>query len=458
MNGKGELRMPYSKFDESQAEALNPEAGYTIDRAIYDSVSELAAPLSETELGMLANQLSLSLERYERLALDKVEVRDHLYRMYNSLLESGKTVSTLSREFNMSRKGHNDTIRHTVQTAFKHAYQAELLGSPTLPQYHLGNVKLRSALLLSEEVKALIGPPAYREAIRIDQFRQVLFKSVAQMAAGIARRQTRQLSGTVIDLPDLVHEAFAAVLTVLDNYQPIEDGKTLTSFIYTSVNGIVSSRIRESTRNVAIPRTVLDRWGPVHKKFRAYGLSGRDIYDEDGIEPEIFSAVIRDLNKAMTDSSRLYTGDEVLSLIKQTQEEASLDVIVAYDEHGCEATLGSLLLDQEPTVEEKMDARLAGVRLMALIREFCSDEEYIMMELRWGMGSVKSYQKVSMEYTSSTGRPMNKTSASIIERRVFEKIRKRAAVDPSVRKRFTAIWETLTFAEKSDTFSSGEME
>jgi hypothetical protein len=100
-------------------------------------------------------------------------------------------------------------------------------------------------------------------------------------------------------------------------------------------------------------------------------------------------------------------------------------------------SLGETIAIDGPTAEDVIDRVSVGPRLMALVESYTADpDEYLLMELRWGMGDQVSYFDVAHHFTSSTGRPMNHDKVAAVERSVFERIRHHCESDPEAMEEF----------------------
>lgn len=141
-----------------------------------------------------------------------------------------------------------------------------------------------------------------------------------------------------------------------------------------------------------------------------------------------------------------YTLQELEDLYRVTQIEASLDMVIEADTDGFTTTVGDNIAD-DTDLDRAIDMKYAGRRLMELMRPYLNQEEYLLLELRWGMGEVRSYQTTASQYAEATGRPMNKTSASTVEQRVFKRLRRAAATDPGLREKFMQIWDSIDMLE-----------
>lgn len=273
------------------------------------------------------------------------------------------------------------------------------------------------------------------------------------MAAGIARQQNHHLSGTMVEWTDLVQEAMIAAMQAVDAYHPIDDGKTFTSFVHVWVKGIVSKKVNETTRTVSVPRTILDKFVYVKKAIDLLGLDishlrGGTFQDgkwREGRLDDYTLTQITDLAEYLS-TGREFTEEEVQELVLTTQDELSMDIEMEEDEET--VLFGETVPDDALSVEEQYDGHLVGQRLMDIIRQYTTDEEYTLMELRYGMGAMRGYMAVAEQYVNGTGKPMNKGKVAQIEEQVLDRMRRAVADDPELLNQLKDILATVQFMPK----------
>jgi RNA polymerase sigma factor (sigma-70 family) len=394
---------------------------YTTDQALYDSVKKLQAKLKPGERSLLIKQFAASLDRYETLALTLYPVRKHLYALYTTRVVERLATSTLSKHFNMSIRGHNKNVGATVDGWFKIAFDQERAGDITGAARALKHVGLRHEVIYSKEIEALVRSAGLEDALvelaRTKQYRDILWRSCLRMAVRLAKKHAAPLSGEVIEEADLVQEAIIAAKEGVNNYEPTEEGRTFTSFMYNWVGGTLSKYINERTRTVALPRTTIDRFRPVRRAIEELG-------DTDNIHL-LTTKANEFLVQAHGPRVVHYTPEEVATLMLWTQEAASLTAEVSVDESGHPNTLADLITDEdEPTTDAQLDHHYAMPRLLSVIRDYTSPEEYLLMELRWGSGKVKGLKAVADEYRAASQLPMNKGRVAEMENRVLRRLKR----------------------------------
>jgi DNA-directed RNA polymerase sigma subunit (sigma70/sigma32) len=429
-----------------------------LDRNTYKNMGNLQADLSETEREMLIGQLAVALDRYERLALGLSNVRRALFYAYSQAVETGFVTSRFSRRFNMSKKGHNKQIANEIDRVFKRAWSHEESGDGEGSADELRIAGLSHKVLFDPKVTAFVEAEsleATQELIRVKQFQATLFLSTVKMAVGIARKHNATLDGSMIEWTDLSQEAVIGSMAAVEAYHPVDSGKTFTSFVHNWVKGIVRKKVTETTRTVQVPRSTVDRYGFVQKAIKDLEIVLTDIrggmrFDHmmaDGkINADTLNRIVDQANTYLSDANlikRPFSPEEVHSLIMSTQDEISLDLEVEGADGTETTTLGEMMPDDAPDVEQQIDGALVGRRLMRIVKRFTDEQEYAIMELRYGGRDHPGCGKVTDQYILETGKPMNKTKVRKIEKRVFERLKRAVAADPQLRQQFMEIAETL---------------
>jgi RNA polymerase sigma factor (sigma-70 family) len=457
--------MTQSKEDSRNPKELKGGHLKWLDRQVYKGIGSIQATLNKAERKMLVDQLAISLDRYETMVLGMAPVRAHLYALFNQMVESGISTSQLSSKFNMSVKGHNSRIRDDIDNAFMKAYMLESEGDPSGAAKGLLRVGLSNKVLFSDDVVEMVeqsNSAASHELAQVNIIRRTLFLSALKMVVGIARRHTVRLDGNTVEWADLVQEATIASMRAVQAYHPIADGNTFTSYIYTYVNGEVSKKVNETTRAVVIPRTTMDRFTCVQQAMDNLAIVDSDIQGggldgtliEGRIGDDRLDALTAEANRLRSRGKPSYTSKETESLLILSREEVSLDMTVAHRSQGEQVFLTFGESDefyentrnsQPPSLEERMDGALLDARLMKIIRKYTTNEEYTLMELRYGMGVVRGFKAVAEQYNLTTGRPMNKGKVSQIEQSVLSRLREAAKSDADLARSFRELIESLAY-------------
>lgn len=452
--------MPSNVIKLKEPKELKPGRLRWLYRAIYEDIGSLHIDLNPTERRMVVEQLATSLVRHETLTLALRSVREALYKIYNDMVRSGMTTSQLSSKFNMSVRRHNDQIRDLVDASFKLAHDKELAGEPSEAALQLHAAGLSHKILFSPEITSLVElnqGEAATELVRIDQYRELLFNSTLKMVVGIANKKHALLDGNTVEWADLIQEGMIAAMAAVEAYQPLAEGNTFTSYMHTYVSGIISKKVNETTRTVFIPRSTLDRFVYVNKAIDELGMVISDLRGgrwQDGklTEGKVDDNTLQriaDQATLLQKGNNFFTAEEVQELIIFTQDEISMDLEVASPDGTESISFGEEIPSEDPPADEVVDGALVGRRLMELVRQYTTTEEYLIMELRWGMGAVKGYKTVAEEYTDGTGKPMNKGKAAHLEKQVLSRLQTETSTDPTLMKQFREIMATLVFLPKS---------
>lgn len=427
-----------------------------LDRIAYRDLGKLQLNLSNSEREEIANQLAISLQKYENLVLNIKEVRHILYRIYNDMITSKTSTSQLSNQFNMSLKGHNHKLRKQIDENFKLACEYEKIGKQFEASTQLRNANLSYDVLFDPKIINAVqntSTAASQELIKIQQFREKLFYSIIEMAVGLAKKYSVQLDGNCIEWTDLAQEAILASMKAVEKYHPIDCGNTFTSFVYTWISGTLSKKINEITRTVSVPRSTLDRYVYVQKAIDNLGLILSDLRGgsrqfnilASGKIDYFTLCQIADKATTLKGGDELFTPEEIRRLLLTTQEELSLDIEVeSADGTEC-VTLGETLPDETFSVEEQIDGTLFSSRLMSIISQYTTPEELALIKLRYGTGKFRGCKLVADIYSFATKKPMNKGRVSEIEKQVFERIKSEIENNPDLRRQFEEIDETLPF-------------
>lgn len=415
---------------------FEPEIQYVSDRASYAAVTKAHKTLSKPERQMVIDQLNNAYNRYEQELLHIAAFRRYLYGVYNEKITNNQSIAVLSRDFNMSLKGHNTEVANRLGMTIIRAHQEEAAGHRWQAIKILLDAGLNMNFLTNDEVVKLLkanenGPfnAKNKDAMfaknalsllrLIVQYQETLFKSVISLAAGVVKRAMwrRNLSGDVIQESDLINEAVIAADAAVKAYKPgLHNGQSFTSFVYNYVNGMISKHVTENTRVVAIPRKVIDRYLPLqavidhNPDLIAYGQ-----YDYEALAKEVSEF-----------KGTPYSAVEVeWLLLNVSRETASLDLEVIDDNDGSSPiTLGESLINQEQAQDIAVDRANLKENILKVIRDHTNIQEYTVMKLRWGSSKLLSLDQTAKQYIKLTGLDMNKGKVAKIEQEIFQRLKK----------------------------------
>ena len=442
-----------SSEDESEPKELAPGKLSWLSRPLFNAVGELYIDLSKkgarTEV---TDRLCIALADYEHESLNINEVRAKLYHTFNDMETHGPSVSALSKHYNMSKQGNNAKLKQHIQSIFDQASHEEFVkGNSNAAVQLLRDAGLGRRALFSPEIKDIVEADdglAADALAAVTEQRDILFKSTLKMVMSLARAHTRKLDGSVVEWQDLVQEGIIASLQAVDAYRPKlgDKGVTFTSYVYTTVSGIISKRVNETTRTVRVPRTNIDRFAHVSKAIDALHLSLPDIrggHWQDGrlatgqVSNDTLTRIAEKATEIQNGKAN-FTAKEVMELLMDTQSIISMDIEVESDEDITEAvTFGETIADPGPSAEELLDGRRLKHNLMRMVHDYTvSPTEVKIMELRYGMGEVLSFRAVASKFAGDTGTPMNKGRAATIEGQVLGRIRRAMRNDPKAAKQF----------------------
>jgi DNA-directed RNA polymerase sigma subunit (sigma70/sigma32) len=393
---------------------------------IYNAVAKLSKPATKEAQTTFLEALRSEMRGYEREVLKLSTVREYLYQLYNDKIRSGHAIAPLSRDFNKSKKGGAAELARRIEIRTKAAWALEHSSSDNAAE-QLQHIRFDYELLMGDAIMELVqAHPLNGLAMarygNIETLRETLFGTAVKLAVTIAVEQRATLSGEVVQLVDLFQQAAIELDRAIRKYVPRDSEnpvRAFTSYISKTMRHNVSHYIAEQSRTVAIPRTVIDRSGPVLRAVK----EGYADYDDLAVRSTQIIAARRDRKVPVKE---VYTADEVHELISVMQESDSLDAEVATDENGQPATLGDRIEDPSPSPEQEYDRAHTGKRLMSIVRDYCSPTEYAVMELRWGMGKVRGLKDTADLFRETVNRPMNKTRVALIEAEVLVRLREGA--------------------------------
>lgn len=417
-----------------------------LDRVIYNGIGLLHKDLSVESRMRVVSDLARNLGLFESKALEVSAVRSRLYSIYNSIVLAEGATSTMSSKFNMSKKGLNKELGAEIDAAFSAAYASQARSAEILRE---SNLSFR--LLFSPEIieLAVAGDPSVKEHVaKVKSCRERLFISTLRLVSGLAKKHASRLEGGKLEWSDLVQEGVMASRKACNDYHPAGAGSTFTSFIYTSVNGTLNKRVSENSRTVEIPRSTLDRYTRVYRSIDALDIDVRDVVGAGSLRTTLISEeqvqqIVAHANTNIK-GGRLFTEREVYKLLENIQDECSLDLELEFGE------VGKLpMIEQTPSdtqnAEDQLDAGLLGARLMRIIRDFTTNEEYTVFELRYGGNRVLNYKETSDAYVRGRDMRMNKGRVSEIDRDVLSRLKDASDRDPELRRSLLELLDTCQY-------------
>jgi len=205
----------------------------------------------------------------------------------------------------------------------------------------------------------------------------------------------------------------------------------------------------------------MDRYVGIQQALDDLGIVESDIQGGAWVDGELTEGKISDetldeitvqANKRCSNGKPRYTSYEVEYLLILHRQEVSLTPMpIAGPERDhrrdgrnmSDGIFGIVLASAEPMMEERIDCALVGQRLMKIVRQFTTNEEYMLMELRYGMGAVRGFKTVAEQYGSATGKPMNKGKVAHIEHTVLVRLRAAITKDADLARSFKELMGSL---------------
>jgi hypothetical protein len=427
-------------------------SGSTTDEQSYQAVAELHVPMSQQERWSTIRDLSRALRDFESKALTIKSVRKVIYQMYNDKVAAGHTLSKFSRDFDMSKKGQNRVLAEQIERGIMtaHDYDTNRIGVTNIPQQTLESLNLSYDVLLSHEVHnalaraAMVDNVTATQALRcretIQQCHEMLFYGVVKMASELALKRSRKAAGDVLTYADFLHQAMLAARDGVRSYQPgkytkQDMAKAFTTYIHNWVSGSLSKFETENSRTVKLPRVVVDRWVPVGEAVTQ--LDGGTYEDIAKLATKILHDKRQKSKGTKLASDEVYTAKEVFHLMTTVQDVASLDMEVVDWKQNDAGTLQivDLMQAKDPLQDAQMDSSRLNEQVLELFREYCTEDQLLVMTIRWAMGEVRGMQETASMFESMTNRKMTKSKISAIEKNIFQKLKD----DPRARELMEAL-------------------
>jgi DNA-directed RNA polymerase sigma subunit (sigma70/sigma32) len=425
----------------------------SMEELLYRTIKEQQIDLTKEEQNTLCNELSHLLDLFQQYAFEVEGCRKLIFREWTNRKKKRSgvipSVAKLSADYNSSLKGHNQQLAKTVDY-YLNAASWYLSHGPEMGAviYAMRKANLARPLyysprmfkILEEEAEAgnTFAPIALGLRKDIQHIREKLVRCVLKAIAEIASSKVEGIrihkgfnspSVTVLSFADVVQEGIILALYYTLTYCPSNDAKW-SSYVYANVKAKLSDYIRENTRTVAIPRTVMDRLQPL---IRAVGMIGDSDYRQLALLANKLNAeqkkgtVGRKLKR-----EEIYTVREVESLLPviQNTSEMSLDVSITDTEDGNrEVTIGDLIGVTEEPIYDEVEGGVLENKIRTALQRYIRPEYWEVLEIRWGLddGVARGLDETTAIYKKRfPDRRMNKGKVKEIEAKVFKDLRNRA--------------------------------
>lgn len=395
---------------------------------VQKMIDELHEPLSVERRLRVVDTLDMAMRAFEIIILTRQDVRTAIYEMQNDKVNTGHAVSRMSRSFDMKVKGASQALSTEVSVGLNKAADIEDVDE-FLAIEILRDLKLDFYEVFDHEsIRVLWEDDAAARNLwgNIEQCRTTLRSSVVALASNRAATRAKYTSGDVIMYEDLVMIALEGVWDAVEKFDPTklgvqESANTFTTFVTTRVNGALSNYESENSRTVRVPRTILNRFGPLktaldelgdadHKDLAAYATKA--LYEKRGGVP--------------VPRAEAYTEEEVFELTKATQDFVSLNVEVetVSDNPSDELSLTDLVICDLPLPDQQADLNLQRERMERLIERTLSDpKDALLMKLRYCLDNqTMTYEDVSELVERQAGEKFSKTYIQRLDAELKDKL------------------------------------
>lgn len=377
-------------------------------RAIVN-ILEKAIPLYIFKCLHIPEVQDLILSRwYERYSVDDLPV----------------SVAKLAFDYNSSRRGHNQKIQERVNHYLRLAWKARRNDDRKEVSALILQSQLHPRIFFEQDIIEAVSKSSSKGARilqkGISRRRERLVTGANKIIASIASQAVKNLSGDIVSLSDITQQglmsAYDATLTY--KYTDPRRASKWTDYAYSKIFHSIRKYVAEQTRTVALPRSTLDRWGPVQEAIQRLG---RVDYDAVAQLANRINAKRKHSSSGRKLSKReIYTPKEVEYLIlavKNTQISLNFP-----HKHGRERTVGDIIPDSTVPLQTKIIEKDKVKRnLLNKLSRILTPTEVTVLYLRWGLDQIEEPR--SQEYVSTHLR-INKLKVKQIEREALEKLKK----------------------------------
>lgn len=422
-------------MEKGQAELTHDEAVFSLERALYEQVGNTHVDLSAHAQQATINAIGVALHQYKRYFLQTPELRDLIIKEWNSRhsgKNSNKSVAKMGADFNTSIQGHNAKVANRINSAMKvclFEYKSHYAVTERMME-----ANFHPRLFFSHEIyyRIKLGEEVYFTKIYrkmrilysgIYKRRERLVRSILKTLAELSLHKAKSLTGDVMTASDLLQQGIIAAFESTLSYSP-DSGASWVTYAYAKADRVMSKYAAESSRTVAIPRSIQDRYSPVLAAIRKIGTSDFESIAllSNKINAERKKASVgRKLRR-----NELYTAEEVEKLLQVVHNTVSLEMPVVNEEEPNEpSTLGEMLPADSP-IELGAEYAILKRNLAGRLQELLSPTEWGIMSIRWGLvdGVPKGLNETATIWKENHDTPtLNKGKIKDLEQTIFNRIR-----------------------------------
>lgn len=266
----------------------------------------------------------------------------------------------------------------------------------------IGNIQLLTA---KEEIELANMLREYDEGTPEYQYAtNKMINHNLKLVVSIAKRYV----GRGLDFLDLIQEGNIGLITAIPKFDP-NKGYKFSTYATWWIRQAITRGIADKGRVIRIPVHMVEKVN----KFRAF--KNKFLY-ENAREPEI-KEIIEGLN---------WSEEEVLKMIKYSNDTISLDQPIGEEEHGEQTVLADFIEAENQNVEGIATSKFDSESLMKVVKARLSDRELLVVSRRFGI-----YPYDRCETLEEIGKDLNVTRERIrqIEEKALRKLRKNKEIN-----------------------------
>ena len=266
----------------------------------------------------------------------------------------------------------------------------------------IGNIQLLTA---KEEIELANMLREYDEGTPEYQYAtNKMINHNLKLVVSIAKRYV----GRGLDFLDLIQEGNIGLITAIPKFDP-NKGYKFSTYATWWIRQAITRGIADKGRVIRIPVHMVEKVN----KFRAFK---NKFLNENARDPEI-KEIIEGLN---------WSEEEVLKMIKYSNDTISLDQPIGEEEHGEQTVLADFIEAENQNVEGIATSKFDSESLMKVVKARLSDRELLVVSRRFGI-----YPYNRCETLEEIGKDLNVTRERIrqIEEKALRKLRKNKEIN-----------------------------
>ena len=342
----------------------------------YADVGRHQVYLTEEEEIKLVNKYSSIREQLHTYVLSKTKCVRWFFEYYDSIIAEGKSVAKLSADFNPREKGAADVIERKMNRILSDRRRPI---ENALFSLHLSEYCYSEMIKLMPSTKKLD-----RLLSEIHRIEDILLRSMLMAAQDIASKSASRILS--IDEADAAQEVNLYFLESIRKYNPryrTPQGKRvkLCTYAYGRAERLLQEWVLTTSRLVRVPRSKMERILIIVKAY--------DSMDQNQINLVTLTDKANDIleeRKGILTKSNEFDVPEVDDLIKILLSNY-IHLDQPFNKHqfnrGNPLTIGEMLSDDAPSVEEHIQDQDSKEQLMEVMSDHLTDLEFKIIQLRY---------------------------------------------------------------------------